>query len=61
MKYFKMIWLATDKQHGQAGYAIAPPKFCVVSLRKTSAVPKPLGCNKLARMKLESPREKKGY
>ena len=28
-----------SKQHGQAGSAIAPPKFCSASLRKTSAVP----------------------
>jgi len=39
------IGLATDLQHGQAGSAIAPPKFCSASLRKTSAVPENVGCN----------------
>jgi len=28
-----------DAQHGQAGSAVAAPKFCSVALRKTSAVP----------------------
>lgn len=30
---------ATDKQHGQAGFADASPKFCSAALRKISAVP----------------------
>jgi len=44
-------WLATDKQHGQAGSAIAPPKFYSASLRKTSAVPGNVMCKKRAQDK----------
>ncbi len=40
----------TDNQHGQAGSAGAPPKFCSAALRKTSAVPGNVSQNRFAHL-----------
>jgi len=50
--------LVNSMQHGQAGSADAPPKFCSASLRKTSAVPGNVVRNKPVHAKTGNRREK---